>query len=338
MPQSCDGAAARDDFDICDFTDDLKHRINRGGTRVEQPAFASRRTTLLDVALKPLVVVDRAGQEPEGDLIDRTAGPLSQPNQLGSEFWRNLQVHEVGVMRVSFRARPRPQACVLKRAVPAGQLRETDYQRRPHRLAGRTSRRVSFKNLGRRPNQKHLSSTLRSRHYAQHDVTTYERWTAQEFVRVTSSGRVIPRGEWLKTDIIENQDKRVPSVDDDVKVRIFDDVAVITGWNITPRADGAVAPPERMAGEPDFHQLEPDIPLAEAAGWPQASGVRPLFRRQALSARAAGRSAGVGTRRALAGSVTTVTVSPVRRRRAHRVRRRHGSRSRRRTGQTIGRI
>ena len=145
--------------------------------------------------------------------------------------------------------------------MPAGQLRETDYQRRPHRLAGRTSRRVSFKNLGRRPNQKHLSSTLRSRHYAQHDVTTYERWTAQEFVRVTSSGRVIPRGEWLKTDIIENQDKRVPSVDDDVKVRIFDDVAVITGWNITPRADGAVAPPERMAGEPDFRTIGAARPL-----------------------------------------------------------------------------
>lgn len=81
--------------------------------------------------------------------------------------------------------------------------------------------------------------------YAHHDAYTYERWTAPEFVRVTGTGQVVPREQWLKNDIIENQDKRVPSVNDDVKVRIFGDVAVITFRDITPRPDGAVAPPER---------------------------------------------------------------------------------------------
>ena len=81
--------------------------------------------------------------------------------------------------------------------------------------------------------------------YAQHDATTYERWTAPEFVTVTTSGQVIPRDQWLKNNIIENQDKRIPSVKDDVKVQLFGDVAVITCRNITTRPDGA-APPERM--------------------------------------------------------------------------------------------
>lgn len=81
--------------------------------------------------------------------------------------------------------------------------------------------------------------------FNQHDATAYERWTAPEFVTVTTSGQVIPRDQWLK-NTLENQDRRVPSVNDDVKVRIFGDVAVITCRNITPRPDGAVAPPERM--------------------------------------------------------------------------------------------
>ncbi len=82
--------------------------------------------------------------------------------------------------------------------------------------------------------------------YAQHDAKTYERWTAPEFVRVTSSGQVIPREQWLKNNMVENQDKRVSSVNDDMKVRIFGDVAVIICRNITPRPDGSVDPPERM--------------------------------------------------------------------------------------------
>jgi hypothetical protein len=82
--------------------------------------------------------------------------------------------------------------------------------------------------------------------YAQHDAKTYERWTAPEFVRVTTSGQVIPREQWLKNNMVENQDKRVSSVNDDMKVRIFGDVAVIICRNTTPRPDGSVDPPERM--------------------------------------------------------------------------------------------
>jgi len=40
--------------------------------------------------------------------------------------------------------------------------------------------------------------------YAQHDAKTYERWTAPEFVRVTTSGQVIPREQWLKNNMVEN--------------------------------------------------------------------------------------------------------------------------------------
>jgi ketosteroid isomerase-like protein len=82
--------------------------------------------------------------------------------------------------------------------------------------------------------------------YARHDATTYERWTAPEFVTVTTSGQVIPRDQWLKNNIIENQEKRVPSVNDDVKVQIFGDVAVITFRNLAQLPDGTVAPPERV--------------------------------------------------------------------------------------------
>jgi hypothetical protein len=81
--------------------------------------------------------------------------------------------------------------------------------------------------------------------YAEHDAITADRWTAPEFVGVTGSGQVIPREQWLKGHIIENQEKRLSSVNDEVKVRIFGDVAVITFRDITPRPDGTSAPPER---------------------------------------------------------------------------------------------
>ena len=86
-----------------------------------------------------------------------------------------------------------------------------------------------------------IHNTL-SEAYAQHDARTYERWTAQDFVRVTRSGEVIPRDQWLRNNVVEDQDKRVPSVNDDLKVRIFGDVAVVISRDVTPRPDGTVAP------------------------------------------------------------------------------------------------
>ncbi len=63
-------------------------------------------------------------------------------------------------------------------------------------------------------------------------------------------------------------------------------------------------------GEPNFRQLEPDGGLAAGGGLAQARRLSSPTA-QALRARTAGRSAGVGRRRALAGSVTTATVLPV---------------------------
>ena len=64
------------------------------------------------------------------------------------------------------------------------------------------------------------------------------------------------------------------------------------------------------SGEPEFHELEPDADLAPVHRLAQASRVsQPMA--QALSARTVGLSAGVGRRKALAGSVDTATVLPV---------------------------
>ena len=71
--------------------------------------------------------------------------------------------------------------------------------------------------------------------YAQHDARTYDRLTALEFVSVTALGQVIPRDEWLKS-----QSTAPLSARDDVKVRIFDDVAVMT-CRSTASQQGSVA-------------------------------------------------------------------------------------------------
>lgn len=63
-------------------------------------------------------------------------------------------------------------------------------------------------------------------------------------------------------------------------------------------------------GEPKFHKLEPARRVV-ARGRLAAPGSLSGRIVQALRARTAGRSAGVGRRRALAGSATTATVLPV---------------------------
>jgi hypothetical protein len=64
---------------------------------VEQPAFASGCTALFDFPPEPFVVVHGAREQVQGDLIHRASGLLSQPGQLGCEFWRNLEIHEASV-------------------------------------------------------------------------------------------------------------------------------------------------------------------------------------------------------------------------------------------------
>ena len=67
---------------------------------VEQPAFASGRTALFDFAPEPFVVVHGVREQVQGDLIHRASGLLSQPGQLGLEFWWNLEIHEASVGRI----------------------------------------------------------------------------------------------------------------------------------------------------------------------------------------------------------------------------------------------
>jgi hypothetical protein len=78
-----------------------------------------------------------------------------------------------------------------------------------------------------------------------HDASASDRWTAPEFVNVTVLGQVVRREYWMK-DIIGRQNKRLPSVVDEVTTRIFGDVAVIMFRNVDPRIDNIVVPRERV--------------------------------------------------------------------------------------------
>ena len=82
--------------------------------------------------------------------------------------------------------------------------------------------------------------------YAQHDASTYDRLTAPEFVSVTALGQVIPRDEWLKNDVAESHDTRPLSAIDDVKVRIFDDMAVMTCRSLTMQQGGTATSADRL--------------------------------------------------------------------------------------------
>ena len=82
--------------------------------------------------------------------------------------------------------------------------------------------------------------------YVQHDVGTYGRLTAPEFLSVTALGQVIPRDEWLKTNVAESQDTRPPSAKDALEVRIFDDVAVMTCRSLGMQQGDTATSAERL--------------------------------------------------------------------------------------------
>ena len=69
---------------------------------VEQAAFPCRRAPSLYFASKPIVVIDRTGQQVKRDLVDIAATLRGEATELGFEFWRDVQVHERMV------ANPRP--------------------------------------------------------------------------------------------------------------------------------------------------------------------------------------------------------------------------------------
>jgi hypothetical protein len=78
--------------------------------------------------------------------------------------------------------------------------------------------------------------------YAQHDAIASERWTAPEFVAVIPTGEVIRRDQWLKSYVSETKNDRSPPVIDDLRVRVFGDLAVASFRNLVPMTGSTVAP------------------------------------------------------------------------------------------------
>ena len=81
--------------------------------------------------------------------------------------------------------------------------------------------------------------------FAAMDTKTYDRYTAPEFVRVNDEGASLSRAEFLKT-VGNTQQKRVPSGNDEIMIRIYGDIAIESYRNIPFRADGTAGPTERM--------------------------------------------------------------------------------------------
>jgi hypothetical protein len=65
--------------------------------------------------------------------------------------------------------------------------------------------------------------------FRRHDGSAYERLTIPQFVRIGARGQLMPRAEWIKTAIQENKDTDlVPPLIDEVRIRVYGDVAVMT--------------------------------------------------------------------------------------------------------------
>jgi serine/threonine protein kinase len=64
---------------------------------LEEPAFAGGDATLFYFGAEPIVVVHRAGQQVECNLVDRATALSRQARKPRFEFGRNLQVHEASV-------------------------------------------------------------------------------------------------------------------------------------------------------------------------------------------------------------------------------------------------
>jgi len=83
--------------------------------------------------------------------------------------------------------------------------------------------------------------------FARHDAAAYERLTVPEFIRIGERGQVSPRAEWIQTNVIGNKAARVLPLADDVRIRVYGDVAVVTHRHIARDAEGTTtARPLRM--------------------------------------------------------------------------------------------
>lgn len=69
--------------------------------------------------------------------------------------------------------------------------------------------------------------------FMRHDAAAYERLTVPEFIRIGELGQVVTRAEWIKTNVVGKQEvaRALPLVDD-VRIRIYGDVAVMTHRHI----------------------------------------------------------------------------------------------------------
>ncbi len=64
------------------------------------------------------------------------------------------------------------------------------------------------------------------------DVAGYESHTAPEFVRISSFGQVTPRAEFVKNAVAAGTGARLGPAADEVRVRVYGDVAVVTYRNL----------------------------------------------------------------------------------------------------------
>ena len=84
--------------------------------------------------------------------------------------------------------------------------------------------------------------------FVRHDATAYERLTVPEFVRIGELGEMVSRADWVKANVIGKQEvARVRALFDDVRIRVYGDVAVMTHRHIARDAEGTTpARPTRM--------------------------------------------------------------------------------------------
>lgn len=83
--------------------------------------------------------------------------------------------------------------------------------------------------------------------FVRHDAAAYERLTLPEFVRIGERGQLASRPEWIKANVIGKKAPRVLAAADDVRIRVYGDVAVMTHQHIARDAEGMTpARPLRM--------------------------------------------------------------------------------------------
>jgi hypothetical protein len=83
--------------------------------------------------------------------------------------------------------------------------------------------------------------------FARHDAAAYERLTLPEFVRIGERGQLVSRPEWVKANITGNTTARELPLADDIRIRVYGDLAVMTHRHIARDTKGMTpARPLRM--------------------------------------------------------------------------------------------